>query len=67
MDIRRTIEEQRVLEDHPDHAKVWRDVQRNCILVTVRDDFAFWPDRYEFVGYVGDLKETSRSQSLDSQ
>lgn len=40
------------LENHPSFAKVWRDLERNTLLVTVTDDFAWFPESYEFLGYI---------------
>lgn len=40
------------LENHPHFAKVWRDLECNTLLVTITDDFAWFPESYEFLGYI---------------
>ena len=46
-----------VLSDHPDFAKVWRDLDRNVLLVTTTDDFCWFPERYEFLGHIRQARQ----------
>lgn len=50
-DLHRLVENN-VLDTQPDYAKVWRDLDRGSLLVTVSDDFVWFPEHYEFLGYV---------------
>lgn len=44
------------LDNHPDFAKVWRDLERDTLLVTITDDFVWFPESYEFLGHIGQAR-----------
>lgn len=50
-DLQRLVENS-VLDNHPAYAKVWRDLDSGSLIVTVTDDFAWFPEHYEFLGYM---------------
>lgn len=40
------------LECHPGYAKVWREQCSGVLVVTLVDDFCWFPEHYEFLGYI---------------
>ncbi|HOA23789.1 MAG TPA: hypothetical protein PK801_00065 [Aggregatilineales bacterium] len=46
------LAENDALEQHPAYAKVWRERRSGALIVTLVDDFFWFPDSYTFLGYI---------------